>query len=211
MKQFRVIPVSLAQANELVKDLHRHHEPMTFHTASIGALHRDDDRVIGAAILQRPCSTVQDDTVTTEVARLVTDGTANACSFLLGAAARLAWSLGYLRIQTYTMAEESGSSLRAAGWRMERLTPGNVWNRPARPRHDRHVIGPRIRWAAFAPEIFSQCAFDSTAPAYTLGYAASRSGALEGSNPFSAGEEPVEWENWREGWECGYYENQISV
>lgn len=206
MKQFRVIPLNLSQANELVNDLHRHHGPMRFHTASIGALHTVEGRIIGAAILQRPCSTVQDDTVTIEVARLVTDGTSNACSFLLGAAARLSWSLGYLRIQTYTMAEESGSSLKAAGWRMERLTPGNVWNRPARPRNDTHIIGPRIRWAAFAPQIFSQCAFDSTSPAFALGRAAARSGASTYSNPFDGFEETGQWKDWREGWECGYYE-----
>ena len=44
--------------------------------------------------------------VTIEVVGPVTDGTTNTCSFLLGAVARLSWSLGYLRIQTYTMARE---------------------------------------------------------------------------------------------------------
>ena len=58
-----------------------------------------------------------DDGLTLEVTRLCTDGTPNACSFLLSRAARAAAALGYERIQTYTLAEESvnscGGSLRA--------------------------------------------------------------------------------------------------
>jgi len=26
---------------------------------------------------------------------------------------------------------------------------------------------------------------------------------VEGANPFSSGQEPVEWEAWREGWRSG--------
>ena len=200
MATFRVKPLSLAQANTLVDDLHRHHEPLSYHIVSIGAERRATAVLVGAAILHRPCSTVQDDRVTIEVARLVTDGTENACSFLLGACARLAWSLGYLRIQTYTMAEESGASLRGAGWRMERLTPGNTWNTPARFRIDKHVIGPRIRWASFAPEIFLRSQREGAEPAFLLGYAAAKSGASGGSNPFSANEEADLWDLWRDGW-----------
>ena len=51
-----------------------------------------------------------------EVTRLVTDGTANACSLLYAAAARVGKELGYERIQTFILATEPGTSLRAAGW-----------------------------------------------------------------------------------------------
>ena len=211
MSEYRVAPMTLAKANALVEVLHRHHGPLAFHIASIGAERRTDNHIVGAATLLRPCSPVQDDKVTIELARLTTDGSRNACSFLLGACARLAWSLGYLRIQTYTMAEESGSSLRAAGWRLEILSPGTKWNRPNRPRADNHIIGPRVRWAAFAPEVFSMCDTQKRDPAFILGESAGRSGAAQDSNPFCAGEEPVQWEMWREGWECAYcYRDIIS-
>lgn len=200
MKEFRIVPLTLGEANQLVTTLHRHHGPLAYHLASIGGARCDGGQIIGAATLQRPCSRVMDDRVTIEVARLVTDGTANACSFLLGASARLAWSFGYLRIQTYTMAEESGSSMRAAGWRMERQTPATIWNRPDRPRNDAHAPGPRIRWAAFAPQVFARCAAEDVSPAFVLGQAAYRSGGAMTSNPFSAGEEDQQWEAWRDGW-----------
>ena len=38
-----------------------------------------------------------------EVTRLCTDGTKNACSFLYGAAARIAKEMGYKQIQTYIL------------------------------------------------------------------------------------------------------------
>ncbi len=200
MKNFRVVPLTLGDANALVARLHRHHRPMKFHIVSIGAQRRDTGRLVGASILMRPCSTVLDDGVTIEVARLVTDGTHNAASFLLGASAKLAWSLGYLRIQTYSLAEESGASLRGAGWRMERSFAPQSWNRLKRARLDDQVVGPRIRWAAFAPEVFSTSAATGLDAAYFLGEAAGNAGAAPSSNPFSAAEEPEAWALWREGW-----------
>ncbi len=200
MKNFRVVPLTLGDANALVGRLHRHHRPMKFHIVSIGAKRRDTDCLVGASILMRPCSTVLDDGVTIEVARLVTDGTHNAASFLLGASAKLACSLGYLRIQTYSLAEESGASLRGAGWRMERCFAPQSWNRMKRARLDDHVVGPRIRWAAYAPEVFSTSATSGLEVAYFLGEAAGKSGAAPSSNPFSPADEPEAWALWREGW-----------
>ena len=201
MSGFRVVPLTLGRANELVERLHRHHGTLTFHLASIGAERTADQRAVGAATLQRPCSPVQDDRVTIEVARLVTDGTPNACSFLLGASARLAWCLGYLRIQTYTMAAESGASLRAVGWRMKRLEAVKGWNNPGRPRNDSHVLGPRIRWTALAPDVLSRSGGDDTELAFILGEAAGYSGAAKTNNPFCSNEECGQWYAWREGWE----------
>ena len=206
MKNFRTVPMTLSEANEFVDEHHRHHGALSFHLASIGVQCRDTNRIVGAATLMRPCSTVLDDRVTIEVARLVTDGTRNACSFLLGASARLAWASGYLRIQTYTMAEESGASLRAAGWRMERRIPPSTWNRMNRPRAESHEIAPRVRWAAFAPEVFSSAGGQDLDMAFFLGEAAGRSGALIDSNPFCPGDEAECRSMWREGWECAEFE-----
>lgn len=54
-----------------------------------------------------------------EVSRLATDGTRNACSILYAAAARACDAMGFDSIQTYTLPEEGGASLRAAGWTCE--------------------------------------------------------------------------------------------
>lgn len=45
---------------------------------------------------------------TMELTRLCTDGTRNAASFLLGAARRATFALGYKRLITYTLEEEGG-------------------------------------------------------------------------------------------------------
>ena len=57
-----------------------------------------------------------------EVTRLCTDGSPNACSFLYGAAVRAGKALGYARIQTYILEEETGVSLKASGWKFERMS-----------------------------------------------------------------------------------------
>ena len=123
----RVIPLELHEANALVAELHRHHKPSRGHRLSIGAIDTDG-KLCAAAILGRPVSRGYAPREVLEVARLVSDGTPNACSFLYGAAARVAREMGFARIQTYTLEEELGSSLRASGWIFEGFTQGGIWN-----------------------------------------------------------------------------------
>ncbi len=54
-----------------------------------------------------------DDGRTLEVLRVATDGTRNACSFLYSRVFRIARLIGYQRVITYTLAEESGISAGA--------------------------------------------------------------------------------------------------
>ena len=61
----------------------------------------------------------------------------NANSMLYAAAWRAAKALGYQRLITYTLASESGSSLRAAGYRVvAERGPRRGWSVPSRPRLD---------------------------------------------------------------------------
>ncbi len=83
---------------------------------------------------------------TLEVTRCATDGTTNACSALYAAAWRAARALGWRNLITYTLSTESGTSLRAAGWRVVGETPGRSWNVPSRPRVDTHPLQTRLRW-----------------------------------------------------------------
>ena len=64
--------------------------------------------------------------------RLVTNGRKNACSILYAAAARACQAMGYERIQTYILQEESGVSLSAAGWSCDGEAGGGDWNRGKR-------------------------------------------------------------------------------
>ena len=108
-------PLTLAQANALVEKLHRHHKPAQGHRFSIGAF-LPDGTPVGAVIVGRPVARMVDQYAVAEVTRLVTDGSKNACSFLYARAARAAQAMGFTRIQTYTLPEEGGASLRASGW-----------------------------------------------------------------------------------------------
>lgn len=129
----RLAPVRFADACSYVGEHHRHHAPPVGHKFSIGAV--DGDRLVGVAIVGRPVARHLDDGRTLEVTRVATDGTSNACSFLYAASRRATFALGYDRLITYTQAGESGSSLRAAGWRVIAQRPAKPgWNRPSRAR-----------------------------------------------------------------------------
>ena len=107
---------------------HRHHKPVVGHKFSLGA-YKDDD-LVGVCIVGRPVNRNVDDGMTLEVTRLCTDGTRNACSFLYGAASRAAKALGYIRIGTYILKEETGVTLRASGWQYVRDTQGRLVGLP---------------------------------------------------------------------------------
>jgi len=75
---------------------------------------------------------------------------ADSLSMLYAAAWRAVKALGFRRLVTYTQAGESGSSLRAAGWRVvAERPPRKGWDTPSRPRESRgteHV--QRFLWEA---------------------------------------------------------------
>lgn len=91
-----------------------------------------------------------------EVTRLVTDGTKNACSILYAAAARACAAMGFVRIQTFILASEPGTSLLAAGWIRREQSAGGDWNRDSNRlrkswlfddynRRDQ-PMGAKVRW-----------------------------------------------------------------
>jgi hypothetical protein len=110
----------------------------------------EGDKLVGVAMVGRPVSRHFDNGLTLEVNRTATDGTKNANSMLYGAAWRATKALGYGRLITYTMANESGASLRAADWRVvAELKASAGWTRPSRPRDDHGVDGiARTLWEA---------------------------------------------------------------
>lgn len=137
-----MVPMELEDANTFVGRFHRHSKPVTGHRFSIGA--DKDGKLVGVAIVGRPVARMRQDGMTVEVLRLCTDGTRNACSFLYGAAWRAARALGWSRIGTYIRADEDGTSLKAAGWRIVHEVRGAQWSRPSRPREECEVIGKEL-------------------------------------------------------------------
>jgi hypothetical protein len=139
-----VVPVDLAEANAFVAEHHRHHRAVIGHKFSLGAALAD--KIVGIVIVGRPVSRHRDDGLTLEVTRLCTDGTRNACSFLYARAKRAAQAMGYRKILTYTLPEESGDSLRAVAWTRAGVAGGGSWSKPSRPREDKHPTQEKIRW-----------------------------------------------------------------
>lgn len=141
-----VVPLTLKQANALVKTLHRHHKPTRGHRFSIGV--EVDGHLVGAVIVGRPVAPKTNQYQVAEVTRLVTDGTPNACSFLYGAAARAAKAMGFWRIQTFTLPQEGGASLRAAGWVCEGIAgqDGALGWQSRKGRRTDQPTTPKWRW-----------------------------------------------------------------
>jgi hypothetical protein len=66
---------------------------------------------------------------------------------LLCAAWRAVKALGYRKLITYTLPEEGGASLRAAGFKLvDTKAGGGHRNLPGRPATDTHNLGPKWRW-----------------------------------------------------------------
>ena len=146
MSSLQLVHVELKEANDFVVALHRHHARVQGHRFSLGAV--KDGTLVGGAIVGRPVGG-QHQADWAEVTRLCTDGTRNACSFLYGAAANAAKSLGFSRIQTYILNDETGVSLKASGWLFERLSHPVGWHhaggRGARV-VEGHLMGRKQLW-----------------------------------------------------------------
>jgi hypothetical protein len=140
----RLLPVELRTANAFVARLHRHSKPVRGQKFAVAV--GDGAGMRGVAIAGRPVARELQDGYTIEILRVCTDGARNACSKLYGACCRAASALGYLLAITYTLASESGASLRAAGFRPVAEVTDRQWDCPSRPRTERDLIGDKVRW-----------------------------------------------------------------
>jgi hypothetical protein len=157
----RVVPCSLREAQAFVARLHRHHkdQPLPGHKMSLGveACARLADgeawALVGVAITGNPSApALQKDCRLVEIRRVCTDGTPNACSMLYGAARRALRAMGYETIITYTLPEEGGASLRAAGFVLDKADAGGAsadwYNRAGRRALPvgTDLVGGKWRW-----------------------------------------------------------------
>ncbi len=121
-----IVPITLRDAQEFIEQHHRHNKPPRGWKFGIGI--RAGADLVGVATAGRPIARHYDDGFTLEVNRTCTNGFPNANSMLYGAIWRAAKAMGYRRCITYTQADETGSSLRAAGWtRLKDLPARGSW------------------------------------------------------------------------------------
>lgn len=149
------VAMTQKQAKAWVRQTHRHLKPPVGDVIRVAAAR--DGEIVGVAMAGYPVARELRDGATLEVARVATDGTRNACSFLYGRIRRAGQELGFRRFVTYTRQDdiETGASLRAAGWRQAGLesdppgragiVKGRQWGTAARPREENEVIN-KIRW-----------------------------------------------------------------
>lgn len=147
MVSLNLQPISQREALTFIAQHHRHHLPPSGAKFCIGL--NDGERVVGVITVGRPVARLLDDGWTAEVTRCcVLEGIPNGCSKLYASAWRAARAMGYRRLITYTLASESGASLRASGWRVLYETSGDTWERPSRPRVDKAPTCPKLCWEA---------------------------------------------------------------
>lgn len=143
-----ITPLRIKDANRLVAQFHRHHRPTRGGLFAIGVM--DGTELVGAVIVGRPVARGSDDGFTAEVTRcVVKEGHQNAASKLYAAARRAAGALGYTKVQTYTLPQESGSSLLGAGWELAAVTRPRSWGNRA-GRSERHAYQEKLRWEVTA-------------------------------------------------------------
>ncbi len=146
-----IVPITFKKAAQYVADLHRHNKRPTGMKFCLALEHAG--ALVGVAVVGRPSARAFDDGLTCEVTRTCTDGTDNANSCLYGAAWRTAKGMGYRRIVTYTQADESGASLKAAGFMKVKDLPARAgWAESSGPKYKamRDPVGnggvPRTLW-----------------------------------------------------------------
>lgn len=154
-------PIELREAQAFIRRHHRHHGPPR--GWKFGVAVARGEWVVGVIVVGRPLSRMLQNGWTAEVLRCCIDPAWSACerearkegirisnaaSMLYGAAQRGARAMGYRRVITYTLREERGTSLRAAGWKALYDTEGGSWSRKARPRVDTAPTGQKTLWEA---------------------------------------------------------------
>jgi hypothetical protein len=134
----QIVPISLKTANAYVEKYHRHHGKVVGHKFSIGL--ENEGELCGVIIVGRPVARHLDNGFTLEVTRCCTTGIKNGCSMLYSSAWRATRALGYTKLITYILKSETGSSLKASGWKVIGEVSGRSWNCKGRPRTDKSTM-----------------------------------------------------------------------
>lgn len=139
-----IVPCTVKAARAKVREWHRHLPDLTgglFAAQCVDAA----GVCVGVAVAGNPSRAWQG-TARLVISRCATSGCENACSALYGALCRAAKALGYREVWTYTLPEEPGTSLRAAGFIDMGVTAGGEWNRRSRARKPAKRNEPKRRW-----------------------------------------------------------------
>lgn len=159
MSVLRCAYIRRDDARAFVRAHHRHHRPPEGAVLHLGCWNGLD--LVGVAFLGRPVSRVEQEAGAWEVTRVATlspeQGGRNAGSALYSYARRIVQLLDPdARLLTYTLPEESGASLRGAGWREDGAVKGRDWAACSRRQQQgrlfdagaQHPTCDKLRWVA---------------------------------------------------------------
>lgn len=122
----KIAPITFKAASVYINQHHRHHGPTAGCKFCISVID-DDGNLLGVAVCGRPVSRYLDDGFTLEINRVCSTGIKNVCSMLYGGCCRIAKEMGYRKVITYTLASESGASLKASNFICEGEAGGTHW------------------------------------------------------------------------------------
>lgn len=148
MRRFQTRWLPVREAVRFVAKHHRHHVPPRGGIVALGLW--EGERLVGVGIIGRPVSRELQAQGVAEVTRLcVLTEVKHAASALQARMRRAAQALGFTRLVTYTLPEEGGASLRAAGLQADlELAGGGEWTRSKRQREPSHSPVRKVRWWA---------------------------------------------------------------
>lgn len=129
-EKLSVIPITLREANDFVEQFHRHNGRTSRDGGKFALGACTPEGLWGVVIVGNPLSATLMDGLTAEALRVCTrDGAPKGTgSFLYGRAWRVWQAMGGKRMVTYTLAVESGATLRGAGWKIVGETkPHDRW------------------------------------------------------------------------------------
>lgn len=153
-----LIPLTQKAAKAWVNRVHRHLDYPVGDVCRVGL--GVDGELVSAASAGHPVSRMLDDGMTLEITRVASDAEpgVNACSRLYSAIRRAGLSLGWKRFVTYTRADESGASVKAAGFKDCGIAGGGEWTKPSRYRKPSAQPILKRRWMWPCPKCgLGQC------------------------------------------------------
>jgi hypothetical protein len=135
--RLEIVPCTLCEANDFIESFHRHNGRTARDGGKFAIGLRYGSDLVGVAIVGNPISATYMDGLTAEVLRTCTNDLApkGAVSKLYAVCWRIWQAMGGRRLVTYTLASESGASLRGAGWKIVGQTKAmsqdhsNVWRK----------------------------------------------------------------------------------
>lgn len=143
--KYQAKPITFKEAKEFVNKYHRHHSAPQGYKFAVAVT--DGKNIIGVAIAGRPVSRYLDNGNTIEITRLcVKLGYKNACSLLYAKVIKIAKEMGFKKAVTYILESESGTTLKASGFKCEGTAGGTHWT-GKRDRGQKIPCVMKTRWS----------------------------------------------------------------